>query len=85
MKDNVIIPGMFISREDMELIYYRGHLKLSDEESYNKSRELTDEQLDDIAYAFSEEFFDRRDGLFRYILIDAVKYLKENDTVLSED
>jgi|WetSurMetagenome_2_1015567.scaffolds.fasta_scaffold17521_16 hypothetical protein len=85
MKDSVPIPGMFISREDMELIYYRSHLKLDDEEAAKKSRELTDEQMDDIAYAFSEEFFDRRDGLFRYILIDAVNFLKENDTVLSED
>jgi hypothetical protein len=40
--------------------------------------------MEDIAYAFSEEFFDRREGLFRYILIDAVNYLKENDTILSE-
>jgi hypothetical protein len=84
MKDSVPIPGMFISREDMDLIFYRCHLKLSDEEAAKKSRELTDEQMDDIAYAFSEEFFDRREGLFRYILIDAVNYLRENDTILSE-
>lgn len=84
MKDSVPIPGMFISREDMELIYCRHHLKLDDDEAHKKSVELTDEQMDDIAYAFSEEFFDRRDGLFRSILIDAVNYLKENDTILSE-
>ena len=85
MKDSVPIPGMYISREDMELIFYQWHLKLDDDEAHEKSLKLTDGQMEDIAYAFSEEFFDRRDGLFRYILIDAVKYLKENDTVLSED
>ena len=33
MKDSVPIPGMFISREDMELIFYRCYLKLDDEEA----------------------------------------------------
>ena len=85
MKDSVPIPGMYISREDMELIFYQWHLKLDDDEAHEKSLKLTDEQMKDIAYAFSEEFFDRREGLFRYILVDAVKYLQENGTVLSED
>jgi maleate cis-trans isomerase len=70
------IPGMYISRTDMQLIIYEGLLKLSCREAKKKSEELTERQLNDIAYAFSEEFFDANEGLFAKLLKEAYKNLK---------
>ncbi len=76
MKYDTEIPGMYISREDMKLIVYEGLLKLSCQEAKKKSEELTDKELDDIAYAFSEEFFDVNEGLFAKLLREAYKNLR---------
>jgi hypothetical protein len=77
MKNEAEIQGMYISREDMQLIVYGRYMQLSEEESEKRASELTDEQLDDIAWSFAEEFFDEREGLFATILVSAFQRLED--------
>jgi len=78
MKSEAEIPGMYISREDMRFVVYERYMHLPEEESKRRASELTDKQLEDIAWSFSEEFFDGHEGLFATILVSAFQKLKDN-------
>ena len=80
------IPGMNISRIDLKHIVYERFMELSEQESDERASALTDEELEDIAYAFSVEFFEVNEGLFAKLLWEAFQswenYDKKKDGIL---
>ena len=84
MVDNIQIPGMSLSRKDVQITIYERFRKMSENDAIDKAKALTDKQLQDIAYAFSEEFFSVRDGLFAEILNDAVTFVENEEQMAKE-
>jgi hypothetical protein len=56
MADEYEIPGMYISKSDVQMVFeYR--MQLGEKEAKRRVDNLTDGQMRDIASAFASEFF----------------------------
>jgi hypothetical protein len=73
-KEEFEIPGMFITRRDIDLIVYRNHM--TEEQAFEKALGLTDTQMNEIAETFAQTIFDGTD-IFPKTLIDVVKCLED--------
>jgi len=65
------IPGMYVTREDVESIF-RSRGDTTDDEAKAMAAALTEGQMVGIGWEFSFQFFETRDGLFNQILRDAM-------------
>ena len=75
-----VIPGMSITREDVEYCALQNRYKLSDEKAHEIAMSLTDAQMTSIAEMFAQSFFDGTE-MFPIIMKDVVEILVETDII----
>jgi|WetSurMetagenome_2_1015567.scaffolds.fasta_scaffold36274_5 hypothetical protein len=68
MNNEFPIPGAIITREDVALIIFMRLKKIGLDEAREKADALTDTQMEEIAEAWSQVFFEKHDGLFARVL-----------------
>lgn len=81
-----VIPGMVITREDVESVLCKvGFPESVSEKAHDIAMSLTDAQMELVADMFAQEFFDGYVGMFQEFLEEVVNTLILTDEIKVND